>query len=72
MVGCSGWIGSQQGIEFCESMDDYVGIFRECDWSSSSDVGTLLIAVQSEEFEGDCDSYGLKVIATYVPEIPTY
>lgn len=71
MAGCSGWIDSQQGIAFCQSTDDYVGIFRQCDWSSSSDVGTLLIAVEAEEFQGDCDGYGLKVIATYGPEIPT-
>ena len=72
MVGCSDWVDDEQGIEFCSSQDDFVGIQRWCDQSASSEVGTVLVAVQSEEFRGDCDGYGLQVLATFGPEPPAY
>ena len=70
MVGCSGSIDSEEGIEFCKSEDDFVGIERSCDKSTSYDVGTVLVGVESREFRGDCDGYGLKITATYGQGIP--
>ena len=70
MVGCSHWTQSYEGINFCTSFDDIVSIERWCDQSASSQVGTVLVGVEPEEFEGDCDGYGLKVLATYGPGLP--
>ena len=71
MIGCSGNKDGEDGIEFCESEDDFVAIQRDCDTSGSSEVGTVLIGVEPKSFRGDCDAYRLKIIATYGQEIPT-
>jgi hypothetical protein len=71
MIGCSGDKDDEEGIEFCASEQDFVAIQRDCDTSVSSQVGTLLIGVEPKSFRGDCDPYGLKIIATYGQEIPT-
>ena len=72
MVGCSHWVDSYDGIEFCTSFDDIVSIERWCDQSASSQVGTVLVGVESEQFAGDCDGYGLKILATYGPSLPPF
>jgi hypothetical protein len=72
MAGCSGDVQTEQGIEFCTSSDDSVGILRKCDSSASSQVGTILVGVESKEFRGDCDAYRLKITATYGQEIPSF
>jgi hypothetical protein len=71
MAACSGEVDSEQGIEFCKSQDDFVAIQRSCEKSTSSQVGTVLVGVESSDFRGDCDPYGLKILATYGQEIPT-
>lgn len=68
---CTGSSDSIDGIQFCVGEGDLVGLQRKCDESSSSDVGTVLVGVQSREFQGDCDGYGLKVHATYTSELPS-
>ncbi len=65
MVACSENRNTEQGIEFCVADEEPVGIERRCDQSASSEVGTLLVGVASKEFQGDCDAYGLKIMATY-------
>ena len=70
MVDCSDNTDFVQGIEFCVTDSDTLGIERQCDTSASSVVGTLLVGVTSKEFQGDCDGYGLKIMATYGVEIP--
>jgi hypothetical protein len=68
---CSGSTEKIDGIEFCVADGDWIGIERKCDANLGSQVGTVLVGVQSREFGGDCDLYGLKVLATYGTEIPT-
>ncbi|UCH28430.1 MAG: hypothetical protein JSV06_09115, partial [Myxococcales bacterium] len=70
MVDCSDNTDFVQGIEFCVTDSETLGIERQCDTSASSEVGTLLVGVTSKEFQGDCDGYGLKIMATYGVEIP--
>jgi len=65
MASCSGWIENVKGIDFCVSDERSVSIDRECPGGQTSRVGTLLIGVRPTEFRGDCDAYGLKVVATY-------
>ena len=72
MWSCSGTIDSIQGITFCTSDGDVVGIERGCEPSSGYGVGTLLVGVESKDFEGDCDDYGLKITATFGPGIPPF
>jgi len=69
---CSGSTEKIDGIEFCVADGDWIGIERKCDSNLGSQVGTVLVGVQSRQFEGDCDPYGLKVLATYGSEIPTF
>jgi hypothetical protein len=68
---CSGSTEKIDGIEFCIAEGDWIGIERRCDGDLSSQVGTVLVGVESRQFAGDCDPYGLKVLATYGTEIPT-
>jgi hypothetical protein len=69
---CSGSTEKINEIEFCVSGGDWIGIERSCGGDESSQVGTVLVGVKSREFEGDCDPYGLKVLATYGTEIPAF
>lgn len=69
VVECSGSTDTVQGIEFCVTDGDVVGLQRACDKSVSGQVGTLLVGVEPTDFEGKCDKYGLKIIATYGAEI---
>lgn len=66
LIQCSSgqtqWIN---GYEFCVSDEDTVSIARSCGGSSGSDEGEVFVAVEAREFRGDCDVYGLKVLATY-------
>jgi hypothetical protein len=68
---CSGSKEKIDGIEFCVAEGDWIGIERECGSKLATQVGTVLVGVRAREFEGDCDPYGLKVLATYGTEIPT-
>jgi hypothetical protein len=70
MDKCSGVTDTVQGIKFCFSEGDAVGIERRCDESVSSAVGTVLVGVQASGFRGTCDSYGLNIFATYETELP--
>ena len=72
MVGCSDHIDSVQGLEFCETNEDTIGIQRSCGKSVSGEVGTLVVGVRPEDFRSDCDGYELKIVATYGQELPTY
>ncbi len=67
---CSGSLEKIDGIEFCIAGGDWIGIERSCGGDESSQEGTVLVGVQSREFQGECDPYGLKVLATYGAEIP--
>ena len=70
IADCSGSTDDDPSIEFCIGDGDTVGIERKCDSSASSEIGTVLVGVESREFRGDCDSYGLNIYATYGTEIP--
>jgi hypothetical protein len=70
MDKCSGSKDEIQGIDFCFSTGDVVGIERRCDGSGGLQTGTVLVGVAAGEFQGDCDPYGLNVFATYSTEIP--
>jgi hypothetical protein len=67
---CSGSTDDIQGIRFCIAAGDIVGIERRCDSSASSEMGTVLVGVQAEEFRADCDGYGLNIYATYQNGLP--
>jgi hypothetical protein len=69
LAECSGWIENIDGIDFCVSNERTVAIGRQCP-ASSEKLGMVLIGVQPIEFRGDCDAYGLKVIATYGSVLP--
>ena len=71
MVGCSDNLDERQGIEFCTTREDWIGIQRSCEKATGSEVGTVLIAVEVKDFLGSCDGYGLKIMATFGQEIPT-
>jgi hypothetical protein len=66
---CSGSSDDLEGITFCvedvRTPGDLVGLARYCEPSSASAMGTVLVSVRAKEFAGDCDSYGLKILATY-------
>ena len=64
LTECSGWIENINGIEFCVSDESKIAIGRDCG-AQSTKIGTLLIGVEATEFRGDCDAYGLKIIASY-------
>jgi len=72
MVGCSGDTDSVQGLEFCVTEGDVLGIQRSCDKSVSGEIGTLVVGVRPNDLRADCDGYGLKIIATYGQELPAY
>jgi len=72
MQGCSGWIETIKGIEFCVTDEDDIAIQRWCPSGGSSSLGTLLVGVEPTDFRGDCDAYGLKITATYAQEPPTF
>lgn len=69
MVDCTESTDTVDGIEFCVTDKDFLGIQRRCDDSASSEVGTVLVGVESKDFGGDCDPYGLKIFATYGLEL---
>ena len=71
MEDCSGSNEEIEGIKFCMADGDIVGIERRCDSSASSNIGTILIGVESKEFRRDCDPYRLRIFATYQYELPT-
>ncbi len=62
---CSGSSDDLEGIEFCVSDDRVVGLIRDCEPSSVSEMGTVLVGVRAKAFPGGCDPYGLKILATY-------
>jgi hypothetical protein len=65
MTQCSsGQIEWINGYEFCVSDRDIVSIARSCG-SSGGDVGHVFVAVEALDFRGDCDAYGLRILATY-------
>ncbi len=70
MDKCSGSTDSVQGVKFCISEGDTIGIERRCDSSASSDIGTVVVGVEARAFRGDCDPYGLNIFATFATEIP--
>jgi hypothetical protein len=69
LKNCSGWEDEIQGVKFCISEGDAIGIERGCDSGSGSGpdsgTGTVLVGVTSSEFQGDCDAYDLNVFATF-------
>ena len=67
---CSGSAVSIQGYELCSANGDFVGIARNCSGGGTTQAGTVLVGVDAREFQGDCDGYGLKVIATYQEDFP--
>jgi hypothetical protein len=70
MDKCSGSTDTVQGIKFCFSEDDTIGIERRCDESVSSAMGTVLVGVEAREFRGVCDGYGLNIFATSGTAVP--
>jgi hypothetical protein len=70
LAGCSGWVENIDGIDFCVSDGRQVAIGRKCSSGSGSKIGTLLIGVEPTDFRGDCDAYGLKVIASFAEILP--
>jgi hypothetical protein len=66
---CSGSKDDIQGIDFCISEGNSIGLERRCDSSTTSGTGTVLVGVAAREFRNDCDPYGLKVFATYQYDI---
>jgi hypothetical protein len=73
MDKCSGWTDSVDGIDgikFCFSEDDTIGIERRCDQSVSSAMGTVLVGVEASVFRGVCDGYGLNIFATFGTAVP--
>jgi hypothetical protein len=64
LTECSGWIENIKGIDFCVSNERSVAIGRDCP-ASDEKLGMVLVGVEPIEFRGDCDAYGLKVIASY-------
>lgn len=72
VLKCSGSTDTVQGIEFCVTDGDLVGLQRACETSVSGQEGMLLVGVEPLDFAGECDPYGLKIIATYGSEIEPY
>ena len=67
IAACSGAIIRETGTELCVVDGDVVTIQRSCD---SAGYGTVLVGVQAREFQGDCDAYGMRVLATYEGATP--
>jgi hypothetical protein len=67
---CSGWEDEVQDIKFCHTTDDTIAIERRCEDGATSGIGTVLVGVAAKEFRGECDGYGLNIIATYGAEVP--
>ncbi|MGB9338233.1 MAG: hypothetical protein WCB63_03315 [Polyangiales bacterium] len=71
---CSGSEEEIQGIKFCFSQGEGIGIERQCDSGPSGgpegEIGTLLVGVTSNRSQTECDPYELHIFATYQPEIP--
>lgn len=69
MQDCSASTDSVDDVKFCVVEGNDIGIQRRCD-QDSSQIGTVLVGVESKEFRGQCDPYQLKVFATYQLEVP--
>ena len=71
---CSGWEEEIEGIKFCFSEGEGIGIERQCNSGPSGgtegEIGTLLVGVTSNGSQTECDPYELHIFATYQPEIP--
>lgn len=64
---CSGSMTREQGTDLCVAEGDFVTIQRSC---GGAGVGTVIAGVQARDFYGECDVYGLTVLATYEPVAP--
>lgn len=71
---CSGWEDEIQGVKFCFTDAEAIGIERQCDSDSSGGVkegiGTVLVGVTSNRAQAECNPYDLRVFATYQTETP--
>lgn len=65
MYECTGWHDDFGGQDVCWTDEDVIAIQRWCDGPSTNETGTVRVAVEALEHRGDCDEYGLKILATY-------
>lgn len=70
MYECTGWHDEVAGLDVCWTDEDVIAIQRWCDGTAEDDVGLLRVAVEAREHRGDCDEYGLKILATYGQSLP--
>ena len=70
MDKCSGSTDSIDGMKFCKTEGDTIGIERRCDSGAIGGIGRVLVGVAAKEFRSDCDGYDLNIFATYATEVP--
>ena len=71
LEGCSESTTEFEDIDFCKTQNNFVALARNCEPSTGGLAGTVLVSVRSKQFAPECDSYGLRIFATFGPSLPS-